>query len=328
MYLKPSPLSPSGPAQATDTAPRRIAIVANPGSGRRDPGLFDQICEALDRHGAQASLHVVKDGRSLTEVASEALEDDIDILAVGGGDGSIAGVTSVLFERQQQGHDVPPLGIIPLGTFNYVARSLNIPQDDPDAAARTLAQAPVRPLSIGEVNGHVFLNNASLGAYPAILDQREGIYRKWGRSRVAAYWSVLRALMTLGSPLSMKITVDGEPRRAKSPLAFVANSAYQIEEFDLPGADKVREGQFALYVAPDTGRYGLILRALRLAGRAARPGRDMELIHGREVKIETRQKKRLVARDGEKSEMNSPFCFTLHKDVLRVIAPETDQDPS
>ena len=101
MYLKPSPLSPSGPAQATDAAPRRIAIVANPGSGRRDPGLFDQICDALDRHGAQASLHVVKDGRSLTDVAREALEDDIDILAVGGGDGSIAGVTSVLFERQQ-----------------------------------------------------------------------------------------------------------------------------------------------------------------------------------------------------------------------------------
>ena len=119
----------------------------------------------------------------------------------------------------------------------------------------------------------------------------------------------------------MQITIDGRSVRKKSPLAFVANSAYQIAEFDLPGADAVRDGQFAVYVAPDTGRYGLILRALRLAGRTARLGRDMELVTGRDITIATRQSHRLIARDGEKETVEGPFRFRLHPDALKVITP-------
>lgn len=300
---------------------RRICVIANPGSGKRDPGLFPTITEVLDSHGTEHALRVADRGSALEPLARQAIADGFDVVAAAGGDGTIAAVASAIFAAHRDGAAVPQLGVIPLGTFNYVARSLNLPLQDPAAATRVLATGTPRPFAIGEVNGRVFLNNASLGAYPAILDQREGIYRRWGRSRIAAYWSVLRALSTLGRPLSMQIDIDGQSVRKKSPLAFIANSAYQIEEFDLPGADAVRQGQFAVYMAPDTGRYGLILRAIRLAGRTARLGRDMEMVTGRDITIATRQDRRLIARDGEKETLEGPFRFRLHPDVLKVITP-------
>ncbi|EAQ01165.1 hypothetical protein OB2597_03714 [Pseudooceanicola batsensis HTCC2597] len=306
-------------ASATD---RSVCVIANPGSGRRDPGLFDRIDAAMRAEGGRHELRLADKGTSLEDLARKAVADGFDVIAAAGGDGTIAAVASAMFNARRAGERVPHLGVIPLGTFNYVARAIGLPLDDPEAASRLLFTAAPRPLMVGEINGRVFLNNASLGAYPAILDQREGIYRKWGRSRLAAYWSVVRALSTLGKPLSMKIDIDGQEIRKKSPLAFVASSIYQIEQFDLPGADAVRAGKFAVFVAPDTGRYGLILRALRLAGRTARLGRDMEMFAGRHVTIETRQKRRLVARDGEKDEMASPFCFRFHRDALTVVGPE------
>ncbi len=322
------------PAQNAQSAPvtedrvaldRSVCVIANPGSGRRDKALFDTIQDELSRAPGRHDLRVVEDGADPVAIARQAIEDDFDTLVAAGGDGTIGAVTSALFQAHQDSQAIPHLAIIPLGTFNYVARSLDLPLDDPAAATRVALTGAPRPLAIGDINGQVFLNNASLGAYPAILDQREDIYRRFGRSRVAAYWSVVRALMTLGRPLSLKIDVDGQQIRRKSPLAFIANSAYQLEQFDLPGADAIRDHHFAVFVSPDTGRYRMILSALRLAGRTARLGRDMELVTGRSVTIWTRQKSRLIARDGEKETMKGPFRFCLHSDIIQVITPSGAQ---
>ena len=67
--------------------------------------------------------------------------------------------------------------MIPLGTFNYVARSLGLPET-PEEAVAVLAAGETRPLPLGEVNGRVFLNNASLGAYAKILETRASSARR------------------------------------------------------------------------------------------------------------------------------------------------------
>jgi diacylglycerol kinase family enzyme len=312
--------------QDSDTAathPARVFIVANPGSGRRDPDLFPLIDRTLSDASGDHKLAVADENTNLTQLAKSAIDAGYDTVAAAGGDGTIAAVAQALFDAHKAGQTPPSLGVIPLGTFNYVARSLSLPLDDTESATRRLMTGTPTPFAVGEVNGKVFLNNASLGAYPTILDQREDIYRRYGRSRLAAYWSVLRTLATLRHPLSLRIEVDGEAIRRKSALAFIANSSYQIDQFDLPGAQEVRDGKFAVYVAPDTGRYRLILSALRLAGRRAELGRDMEMVTGRSVTIETRQKSRLIARDGEKETMQGPFCFRVHSDALKVIRPTT-----
>jgi diacylglycerol kinase family enzyme len=71
---------------------------------------------------------------------------------------------------------------------------------------------------------NIFLNNAGVGMYPTILEQREDIYRRFGRSRIAAHWSVATTFLRFYRLLSIKVTVDGQDIRKRTPLAFIARS--------------------------------------------------------------------------------------------------------
>ncbi|SES05257.1 Diacylglycerol kinase family enzyme [Tranquillimonas rosea] len=294
----------------------RLCILMNPGSGKQGgrSGMDDHV-RAFAEERPHVTLREPAEGESLGDVAREVVAGGYDIVVAAGGDGTIGAVASALLQAGGETR----LGILPMGTFNFFARSLGIPMDI-DEALQVLVTGEAMPMSIGEVNGVPFLNNASLGIYPAILERREKVYRRWGRSRLAAYWSVLLTLAGFRRARTLRVSVDGVERRRRTPLVFVANSAYQLQEYDLDGASYIREGHFAVFLAPDVGRLGLMKFAVLLLGRSVRKHRDIEVLHGRKIEI-SGPGSRLVARDGEREKMTPPFRFVRHEDALRVIAP-------
>lgn len=320
--------APSAMTAATQAEPRHdpaaspraregeTCVILNAGSGRqRAEALASRLETAFARHGLPARLRLIRKGRELEGAAKEAAQEGFGTVVAGGGDGTINAVAGALVDTGAR------LGVIPLGTFNYVARSLGLPED-PEEAVEVLATGAPRPLPLGEVNGKVFLNNASLGAYAKILETREAVYRRWGRSRVAAHWSVVTALAEFRSPLDARVTVDGDVLRVRTPLAFVANNDFQLEQFGFfDAAERVRGGDFALFLAPDRRAFDLIRFAAALGLRALKPGRDFELLYGREILVETRRGRRLVARDGEREKMSAPFRFIRRDGALEVLAP-------
>ncbi|MDF2232324.1 diacylglycerol kinase family protein [Albimonas sp. CAU 1670] len=312
-------LRPDDPPEAGG-APRRRAeetcVILNAGSGRkRAEELAATLEREFARYGLPARLRLIRKGRDLEPAAREAADEGFGTVVAGGGDGTINAVAGAIAGTGAR------LGVIPLGTFNYVARSLGLPET-PEEAVGVLANGAPRPLPLGEVNGRVFLNNASLGAYAKILETRESVYRRWGRSRVAAHWSVITALAEFRAPLDAKVTVDGDVHRVRTPLAFVANNAFQLEEFDFhEAAERVRGGEFALFLAPDREAFDLIRFAAALGLKALKPGRDFEMLYGKDIEVATRRSRRLVARDGEREKMQAPFRFLRLDDKLEVIAP-------
>ena len=213
------------------------------------------------------------------------------------------------------------MAVIPAGTFNYFARDLGS-GETVEQALKMFDAPALRAVDVGDMNGMIFLNNVSFGAYPEILKRRESIYARWGRSRVAAYWSAVAALWNLRKPLHVVVRADGEPeRRFTTALAFVAKSAYQLESFGLEGADCVRRGQLALLVARARRPGPLIRSALRLAmGKSARYD-DFNLVCADEMEIETVPAHEYVAHDGEKCWMDSPFRVRVRKGGLNVLVP-------
>ena len=298
----------------SDAAAPDICIILNSGSGRKRRETRAAIGDAMDRHSRRFVLRVVKRGRDLPAEIERAVRDGFPTLVAAGGDGTIGAVASAALRHDRR------LGILPMGTFNFFARGLGLPEEI-DPAMDLIAAGPTRRISVGEVNGKLFLNNASLGLYPAILAEREGIYRRWGRSRIAAHWSVLMTFLRFHRPLSLRVTIDGRTLERRTPLAFVARSAYQLDLFGLDGADAVRAGRFALFLAPDGSRWRLLVLALRLFGHAMRGGRDVDLLTGETIDIETAKGRRRVARDGERETMRSPFRFRIRRDALVVVAP-------
>lgn len=297
----------------TDRADRRICLIVNPGSGRvkREPDALSAIRAALGAGAAERS--VSKDG-SIEDAARTACDEGFDVVVPVGGDGTIMTVAGVLAGTGTA------LGVLPMGTFNYFARGLGIP-DDPGEAARLLTSGAARTISVGEVNGRIFLNNASLGVYPRILRVREGVYRRFGRHRIAAYWSVIKTFARFQRPLRLAIDAEGETSRLRTPLLFVARSAFQLEEYGLDGSDYVHDDAFAVFAAPAGSRRDLFVEAWRLVRGTMKSGQDYTLRGHADFTVSTARRRALVACDGEKFLMQTPLRFRMRPDALRVIVP-------
>ncbi|MDF0594686.1 diacylglycerol/lipid kinase family protein [Psychromarinibacter halotolerans] len=300
------------------TAPRggKIIVIMNPKSGRDDE---DQVKTALS-----AYLDELPDGElrlvgadPIEKMAKDAVAENAATVIAVGGDGTISAVAEALAGSGTT------LGVIPAGTFNYFARGLGIPEDL-HGAIDVLRTGTARPAAFGRINGRLFLNNCSIGIYSMIRRQREEIYRRFGRSRAAAYWSVITAMLRLYRRMRLTITVDGTRHEMKSALVFVANSDYQIEEFGLEGSDALKHGNLAVYVSRDRGRWHMIKQAVRLVVTGMRKGRDFELFTGRDITIETDKPFRHVVRDGEIARMKAPFTISRDDTDLQVIVPSRD----
>lgn len=323
----PAPRPDGGRNGGRDNGRDEILIVLNPNSGKKRSGeKARQLREEVERRPGRFVLREVAKGSEIEAAVEKGVAEGFRTIAAAGGDGTICAVASALVGTGCR------MGVLPLGTFNYFARGLGLPETVPEALqalAATPGRRPERWIDIAEVNGQVFLNNASLGAYAKVLEKRERIYRRYGRSRVAAYWSVVVALLNFRTRLAATVTVDGEAHRFKTPMIFVANNPYQLELFNLTGADLIRGGRLVALVAPDVGRWGLIAFAVRLALGGMDRDRDFKLLAGRDILVETRRRSAVVARDGERGRMRAPFRFRLRENALEIVAPppETSESP-
>ncbi|MGA0542261.1 diacylglycerol/lipid kinase family protein [Neotabrizicola sp. VNH66] len=292
-----------------------ICVIANAGSGKKGAARIHALVEPLRAAGLNPEVRLIRHGARLTAEAERARNEGFATIVAAGGDGTVCAVAQALAGSEAV------LGIIPLGTFNFFARSLGLPETA-EAAVEALIHGQVESVAAAEVNGRLFLNNASLGLYPALLEKREKVYAKYGRSRWAAYWSALRTLTTYDRPSRLRIITDGRATHLRSPMVFVAQNAYQLEQYGLQdGVDLIRQGKLAVYVAPELRRWQVLGFSIRMFLRVARPYRDFTLEGATEVEIETRAPRRTIARDGEREKMQAPFRFRALPAALRVIVP-------
>lgn len=291
----------------------RIVLVANRASGTnaRDADAIDRARRVLGECGL--SYWTPRDER-MEDLVEREIARGAGILIAAGGDGTAMALANAMLGRDAA------MAALPLGTFNFYARGLGL-GEDPEAAARGILGGTTRAIRVGTVNGRVFLNNASLGIYPAILRERESIYRRWGRHQAAAHWSVAKTFLRFQRPMHMRLKVDGAERNLHTPLLFIARSAYQLEYFNLAGAEAIHDDRLAVLVGRGDTRAALFTLAGRLAAGLAREGRDYELITARDLKVETRRPRPLVAFDGEKSRERVPFNFTMSDKRLRIVLP-------
>lgn len=298
----------------------KVVVLGNAGSGRRNAqAARDEVEAALRPATAALEYWSFQNGRGIEAAAHRAVKEGAGLVVAFGGDGTQSAVAAAL-----AGGSVP-MGVLPGGTFNYFARDLGIGESLPEALA-TLLRAERRAVDLGVLNGRAFLNNVSFGIYPAILERREAIYRRWGRSRMAAYLSVLLALRDLGDPLHLTVIAGGVAREIHTPLAFVGCNAHQLESLGLSGTETVRDKHFTLFLARSHSRPGLAAAAFRLALGRSRVGEDFDLVEADEIWIEKRRHGHAIAIDGEKLRLSGPYHLRVERDALCVIAPPRVKD--
>jgi len=307
-------------------------VVLNSGSGRTDTNLRRAtIRDVLEGAGRRCEIDVVDDASRLPEVAArmaDRAQREGGVLVGAGGDGTL---NVVAHEAVRVGC---PYGVLPQGTFNYFARTHAIPEDL-RAAVHALLRARVQPVQIGTVNGRIFLVNASVGLYPRLLEQREQDKRRYGRSRLVALLSAVKAALSGHRSLRIELELDGENgphrRRMRTPTLFVGNNRLQMEQVGLhPLEHALDEGRLAAVAPRPVGRLRML--ALLLRGAAGRLGEtddvvafDFKRMTVRAPRLSVRRGVKL-ATDGEITQMRFPLRFEAVEGRLALLVPDGDAD--
>ena len=235
-----------------------------------------------------------------------------------GGDGTLNAVAQAALA------DDLPFGVIALGTFNYFARAQSLPLEPADAT-RALLAGGLRPVQVGQVNGQVFLVNASLGLYPQLLADREQFKARFGRRRSVALLAALVTILRSRERLELTIESPQGARRIRTAALVVDNNRLQLEQLGLPEADAVESGRLvAMFVKPasPSALLRLLSRALlhRLDG-----SRDVERLAVRRLRVTQARGAPYaivpVAIDGEALRMQLPVEFSVAARPLRLLAP-------
>jgi diacylglycerol kinase family enzyme len=260
------------------------------------------------------SIALARCGTEVRDLAHRAVQEGAQTLVAGGGDGTINAVASALV-----GTEVA-LGVLPLGTLNHFAKDLHIPLDI-EGAVHTLLEGHSMPIDVGEVNGHVFLNNSSLGLYPRLVRHRQKQQERLGRGKWPAFLSATLLILRRYPLLQVRLRLDQEEIIRRTPFLFIGNNEYQLDTLKIGARVCLNAGCLSLYMAQHTGRLGLFLLALRgLVGRL-RSASDFDTLCVQEVTIETRHPRLLVATDGEVRVIETPLHYRVRPRALRVLIP-------
>jgi YegS/Rv2252/BmrU family lipid kinase len=287
---------------------RRVLLLVNPASRR---GATAAALAADLLSGAGLNVRTERPG-SREEVARviEAAADEIDAVVVAGGDGSLNAALPALLRTGL------PFGVLPLGTANDFARTLAIPMDL-RAAAGVIAAGLTRRVDVGLVNGHPFLNVASLGLSSDLAQRLTGPgKRRWGRLSYAAL--VLR-LLTKARPFRAVIVAKGQAVRVRTYQVAVGNGRYYGGGLSVRHDARVDDGRLDLYSLEFKAAWRLVLAGLAFHRGRQGGWREVRDVSCRRFQVRTRRP-RPVNLDGELLTV-TPARFELLPAALVVFTP-------
>ncbi|RJF99683.1 diacylglycerol/lipid kinase family protein [Noviherbaspirillum saxi] len=298
-----------------------ITVILNAGAGGTAAQMTrSRIEQALSALDYPCTIVEVASGQKLLEVGRKAVLNASQtggIVVAAGGDGTVNTIASLCCEYRV------PLGIIPAGTFNYFARDLGIPED-PDAAAKLLLAGDIAQVSVGYVNGKLFLNNASFGLYSKLIRNREEDKARFGRFRVVAVLSALFSLLSGVRPFGVQLQIGNESLLRKTSMVFVANNLLQLSKLDTDLAGATPEDRLAVFVLRPTGRLDMLRLLLRGAFRNLASDPHLETFCTDAFDTETRRRHVDVVVDGEIVRCATPLSFRVARHALGVIVPQTN----
>lgn len=237
--------------------------------------------------------------------------EEVDCVIVGGGDGTVQSALSGLLESKL------PVGILPLGTANDLARTLHIPTD-PVRACDVILDGVIRSIDIGSVNGKPFLNVASVGLAAEVTRRlSRGTKTYWG---VLAYaWAAMGALLR-GRSFGVEIRCNGQSLRTRTWQIAVGNGRYYGGGLTVHENARIDDGLLNLYSVEIKRRWQILPLIPALWRGVLDPVLPIRTLHGTEFEIHPLRRARSIIADGEFIG-STPAVFKIIPNAINVFAP-------
>lgn len=295
--------------------PLRVETPARPGG----EGVILVVNPASGDGTGQRILEQVRKALPRTEIVELSKDDDVievmraaagraEVLAVGGGDGTVACAAGVAAETDR------PLAVFPGGTFNHFAKDIGC-----ESVAKTVDA--IRRGSVSRVDlvylneRQVVINTASIGSYPKFVQVREKLERRIGKPLAAVY----AMLHVLRRDHPVRIRFDN--KTIQTSLFFLGNSVYLPAGFAPSLRSRLDDGLIDVRILETGRRFSgvRILTALAL-GRLQRSPLYHEL-QVPEFAFTAVDGPTVLARDGEAGDRYTEAHFTVRYRALAVFRP-------
>ena len=276
---------------------------------RKGEKLLSQATQKLQALGFELIVESTEGARELSDTIRR-YQNQVELVIVGGGDGTLNAAIAGLIDTKL------PLGILPMGTANDLARTLAIPTDLA-AACQVIASGKVRLIDLGWVNGEHFFNVASLGLSVEITQRlTKDVKQRWG---VLAY--AFTALQTIlkSRPFRAEIKVNNQCFNVKTIQIAIGNGSYYGGGMKVAEDATIDDMRLDLYSLETKSWWEIIalLPAMRQGNHTN--WQNVRALHAQEIEINT-SKRRPINTDGEIT-THTPAKFRVIPQALAVIAP-------
>lgn len=253
----------------------------------------------------------IKIGDGFEQKLQPHIEAAASIVAIGG-DGTISAVAGLVVGS------AATLVPLPGGTLNNFTKDLGIVQDVPQAIER-IATAKVTRIDTARVNDTVFVNNSSIGLYPASLQARklfEDRIGKWPSAAIA----IVRVLFRFRV---YRVTIDDV--EYETPFVFVGNNRYDLSDPGLTQRTDLNQGLLTVFVANTATRWGLVKIGWAALMGKVKDNEEFHEFHPSSLTINIHRQRISVSHDGEVTRLTPPLHYKVQPNSLSVrFAPATE----
>ena len=300
-----------------ENSSQKVFVVFNPKSGKEVP--IDEVRAALARHFPSpqwtTEIYETTGKEDIPALCRVACDHGASLVVSAGGDGTVVGVANGLVHRQV------PLGILPLGTGNDLARALGVPLKLEDAVELLVRDHAVLEVDALKVGDRYFFSNVSVGMSPEIMDETKSAEKK-RFGRLAYIWTLIKR-PSIFRLRRYTLTIDGQPRLIRAAEVLISNSTLLEKPPHFFGpTETLNDGQLEAYlVTADTlGDYVQMVWNL-----FRRPGQRAVILHhgvGRQrIRIDADQYPQLAQADGEVIG-HTPVEIEMVPRAIQVILPK------
>jgi diacylglycerol kinase (ATP) len=305
-------------SQQGDAAERRRPMLvlynASAGQKRRPLGgavSQEQLAELLAGRGLDFEIVATDTEEQATDEATAAVAQKRPVVVAAGGDGTIGAIASQLVGSETA------LGILPLGSVMNVPRMLGVPRDLEDAA-EVLAAGSVRVVDVGEANGRLFYEAASVGLNATIFSAAERLMERDYLSVRRLLWLALRY-----RPARIRLELDEETVQARALMVTVSNGPYTGLGMTVAPSARLDDGLFDVRVFGHYSKLELLRHLLSISF-----GRRQYLPHSRTyraVSVRLEARRSLPVRVDGVNLGRTPLECHVRPACLRVVAPRPEE---
>lgn len=288
--------------------PKRALLIINRKSRNGNSDLHT-VTERLKRSGMDVLPWALDRPEQIPDMIRRHAAD-VDLAVVGGGDGSLNAAAPALIETRL------PLGVLPMGTANDLARTLQIPIDI-DQASDIVAGGVPHKIDLGRVNGRYFFNAAHIGlGVHAREHLSPDVKRRWG---VFGYARSLFKALSSFRPFHADIVCDGRRKRVRSIQISVGNGRHYGGGMTIAQEASIDDRLFYLYSIEPLPMWDLVKYAPAFRAGRFEDYHPVDIEQGHSIRIAT-SRTMAISADGEVVS-RTPATFDMIAGAVTVFVP-------